>query len=1081
MKSKEESRKRSSNVGQVIRSISEAFGIATSNFDVQKVVSFDEGKFVINNDELVKILEGGTVRDKIEALKLLEEEMVNISSEKSLEIWETVKDIVDLKDGGAVRTEVFTFLGELLRLEKMPATNGTEIYYDICNNINLSDKDPDMKQILVCLHDLMKIVDLKSFEKSEVKPLDEFLVQVFKQVQRYESEDLSVLIISLISQCIGIDPALFSAGDLEFLLDNIIETNIKTSNMLVITAFVEFFKGYLSTVGKYKDNLYAIISILGCACDLEEVESTGNCEIVIDRLLSTDPTQFLFTLCDVISGKCDNKFRHRIGDRYIVGCIRYLCYVLKYLGSTRTEGKVVTEFFEHHLYYLLHCFSHVAERNDPHISIEILKFLDELLEKPYVLEGYYKYLVAQNAFWDMLMLLNWNSRAEISFSYQAVLNELFNKLQNCELNKYYLKRLIDYFEYNYQILTSYNISFVLKYYSDNLLCVCGSSNWKLNCQQIIERYFSTSSFEVLSVLKDSFSYCVDLKIDKPSLEFYVNLICYSCVIGLSFKLDVSVIKPLTNVILDLDNTIFQKVTEDYTIEAQNSKDINAETISKSLIVLILQSTKATANYEKVSILLNSILKMLKNSEKIKSKKIFMMHILLVSKLRTCKKGELKYFYFEKLYIDSELNDNLLEKYGDSYSFNEQDVANRINDIIRKASCDFSFLKCIEGEQSKLFNINLETKILLDLYTNILEHTNILEYYVYVLKHIRNQILNFDLFENGCFAALSNLASVFTTQMELIYSFNFPLPDWLKIENLRTIIVDTMYGLLPYKDVIVEHDINNLVRSIALDFHFCAMTRASFLHFLNCCFFEIPSIMKNFILPILKMIHDDLAKPDTFFTSLEFLFVLYQTIDGLDLEQSQNDQISKILEYLDNYQIPNESSDYNYAMCCAVLKEIVKGIRESNIADAKFLKPKSDLQFINICDGVGGDQSLFKQMSEMYKTDPISKVISSEQKVSVLSMTMSQLLSLEYNAHTVTILFLEDRLDYNIITNYSGKIIVITRADSCDQYFNVNTFNFQYLSIRNVIIDRENIGKYITVLVEICSITTISTQSQQIKR
>lgn len=130
------SQDRQSSVGKVFLSLSQVLGISSSQFDAQKIVSYQDGKFVVDNEELMGILEKGTTGDKVNALKLLKDEMVNITYEERLGLWKSVKAKINLKKEGVVRTEALKVLQELLNFSEFPKTNGMEFYIDICENIN---------------------------------------------------------------------------------------------------------------------------------------------------------------------------------------------------------------------------------------------------------------------------------------------------------------------------------------------------------------------------------------------------------------------------------------------------------------------------------------------------------------------------------------------------------------------------------------------------------------------------------------------------------------------------------------------------------------------------------------------------------------------------------------------------------------------------------------------------------------------------------------------------------------------------------------------------------------------------------
>jgi hypothetical protein len=1072
--SKNDYKPKTSSVGRAIRSFSQALGITKSQFDAQKIVAYRDGKFMVNNKELEKILVSGTDSDQLMALQLLEEEMLNISMTKRIRLWQLVKGNVNLKKEGPVRSEALKVLEALLKYEGIPDISVSQIYKDLYTNINFTIVDCDLKLFLRCFIALTNVADLNLFEKSTNAKLADFLIQLFKQALKVD-EEVQTLIILLVSDCIKKDNRLFTNSDLEYLLDNIIDINTKTSNTLVIKSFVEFFDVYLLTDGEYINKIYPILSILGCANGLEEINSIVKCETFLDKLLADKNAPIiLFSLCDVITGKFNNRYKCHSGDKSTVGSIRYFGYLLKYLGSSTTPGEKLTSFFRQNLHSLLDAFITVAKCNDPYCSIEILKFIDEILEKPYTLKGYYKYLIQQNYFWDLLSSLNWSGESDIMYSYKVVQNELFNKLQNFKMSPFYDKKLIDYFESNYRILSSYNIEFVLEYYSENYLCVCGSSKWKQNCESIIEKYYSISPDLVLNILKNAFLDCNSLKIDEKSLNFYISMICYTCVMNLPFQMDDNTLEPITDVILELNDNMFEKIVDDYTKEIEGSADSNIDFMNKALIILVMKAFHNKIHHKKIRFILQHIIKLAKSSENLKNQKVFAFQILLLVAVRATTKDRKKFFYIEELTAEHLMKSSMINEMEIPQPYAYQSIDEKINQSLGEMFYDFSFMRILEkyfiNRKSNLCESYFDMNVILSLYKDILENTTHLGYYLFILKYLRNQLLNYELFEDQCSDKITELLILFTDQLQNIYTFNLILPKWMKIEHVRIIIIHVLYGFLPYKKLIAKPKGENMIRSIALDFHFAKITRSAFLNFLNCCLFEVPEMMRSFILPILKIIYDDLNKIKTFFSSLTFLFQISKLQESFKLNEKENELILDILDKIQSYQIENEKTDFNYIICCKILAEFVGSRYKEKPLQDRILKPKCRLEFIKINNQVNTIE-MFNKIIHCLKTDDISKDCNINEDIKVINyIDLGSLSSVDND--DIKIILIGQDIDIEDINYYLGKKIIIKQIDNNNKYYNINNYNFKYINTRDAVIDEANIDIFITILVELCLISTV---------
>lgn len=1013
------SAQRRSSVSRMLRSFSQALGITKSQIDVEKIVSYKDGKFIMNDEELEKVLINGTDNEQVMALQLLQEEMINITFTKRMKLWGEVKGSIDLKREGSVRTECFKLLNTILKITEGPDVSMNAVFNDIYLNIHLhynggNGVDRDMKLIISCFHNLIKYyTELDTFNEVTGSKLNEFLIGLFNESLN-DDEEAQILMISLISECIKKEPKLFSKEELERLLSRTISINIKTLNLITIKSFVEFFESYLLTNGEFINKLYTIFSILGCANCLEEMDSIMKCETFLDKLILHEyGDKVLITLCDVISCKYDDIYEHRKGDKSVLGCIRYFGYILKFLGN-KQDGKnnVVTVFFYSNLYYLFQSFIEVSKCKDIYKSIEILKFIDELLEKPYSIKGYYRYFIEQNLFWELLNDLNWeDGKNDIKYSYQTVQNELFNKLQNLKINLYYEKKLIQYFESNYKILSSYNIEFILNYYSENLLCICGTPNWKQNCEAIVERYYSILPLNVLNILKSAFLQCNSLKIDEPSLNFYINMICYLCIINVPFELDNGIVDSLTDIIIKLDDKMFAKVINDYFKEIVHSQDLNFEIMDMSIILLIFKSIK---DRNRMKFLMDEFYQ---NTTKLKTGNLVLYHLILMTSIR-CNEG------------------------GGHYFENEQGNYELFSP---KISGYFANNKT----KTEQFDIVLNMNKALELYSHVLETTTNMKHYLFVCENIKSQLLNVELFNNEQgISAIIKLFKLIISQIEEVYTFKF------KQKNMKRRLIGLLYAFSGYIGIIEDKQWCEIIKSIVIEFKFAREeNKVEIINYLNVCMFEMPLIMKEFRMSILKIIKDGLKSCELFFSNLEILFNIVVT-GGLEEEESEI--IYEILQYIEDLKC-DESSDFDYIKDYKVLNELIESLIENGEA-VKTLKPKTKIRVVN------GEGVLSELLSRL-KEDTVSKYLDLDDNIMERDEDDDPADSQDDGIKIVM-------NDYDSDDGYmSGKKIVVNRIED-SKYYKIDNYNFKYISINSVIVKEDNLVEYMKRLVQLCAIATI---------
>ena len=835
--------------------------------DVKDVVRIESGVFVVDNDKLIAVLQKGSKTDILNILEILGDEMINIPMEKRIQIWGMIESSLDLKRLGKFRSESFKVLEKILSFNGMSPDAAKNLYDDLKKNIHY-EFDPDMKLILICLHQLAnyKVVEW------------EYLVDLFNVIDKnYKNDDIKVLIISLVTQ------EMVKTSQLGNVFEKLINLSIISTDTLVLKSFINFLENYIAVGGEYIDKLYTLLTIVGCVYDLNE--SIEECENIIGTMFQKYGTTFLITLCDVISCKYNEKYPHRKGNRCVIGSIRILCYLLKLLGT----NKVFTQFFDEYRYYI---FESLMENDKSEmLFIEIVKFVNEVIEKPYCMNGYYEEFVENDIFWD---LISYNGN-EYDVSFQNVMQELFNKLQNLNLNKYHVKRLVEYLDQNYEILNTYNIEFVIKYYSSNLLCVCGAPRWKEKCNNVVERYYSTCADQILELLGNAMKYCLSLNLDDQTINFYVDILFYQCIIGLEFELDAELIfGKIAKFIKELEKDKFEKIIDDYQKSIING-DKNAIVMNQVIVQLVM-----TISDDRCVIAMDNIMEI---ASKVKNDEIFAINLSIMGRIRF-NKNRFQIKYWESMSC----------VYG--YEIEEQ-----INKMYFNMNLKGSFKMIFE--KGAEFSVNFNIEKLFKVYSDVLNNEKSFERYLLVTKDLRNQLLNLSGVLEKNNVEMNELLNFFKTQIEEVCEIKFEKPSWISNNGIKIIALDVIYGFLPYmKNGLIEK-VNDIFRTIVLEYHFSKDSKKEYVNFICVCFYELSEIIKKFIVPILKMIFDD--------TNDVLNLPILLHLKGLAYtDNDQNLKIGELIKKLEDNQIVKVK--INTIVCDSKIMrdEIEKAFGESHL-------------------------------------------------------------------------------------------------------------------------------------------------------
>lgn len=1038
-----------SSVGRALIKITHALGFGLSGKDSTPLFVDEKENVTLNWNFVVSSLHSDSLQQKCLLLESLQNKIAVLGQSDRLKLLDIVLNNIDLSKICKLRTQSLFLIIRILELEKhIDERMLAMIYRKIYLGFKSHTTDPDLNYFLDCLNELLRLT--KPASLVQYNNIDDMLFAIVNEAYEMQNYQMIRSVCNVIARTLHANNKLLTIGTLEGVFDKLIAIN--DSEALTVErlcAFNLFFAEFMKIDDVYKTRILSVLSTIGHGFIAKDILIKEQSQKILQTLIETDINETIYGICDVIDCKTDpNVTCLKKLKLDIIGCIRLLLCLGKEMFGTfkEQEQQEIKLFFNKGAPYLMRCLLNATKLKDSDVSKEIVKYFVQILETPYIINNNYKAMVEQSLFWDILKGLYLDNTCEIhNIGFLTIQTELFNKLQSLKLDDYSQRQLFEYLELNSDHLSLYNIEYVLQYYEDTNMCVCGMLNWKENCTRMIQEYYAISPYRVIEILKKAYFYCVSLKVQNESIQFYIDCICYRCVINLPIKLKDDICEPLSAVIMSLDIPNFEKLINDYKLEVEKQEDINLILMVKTVTVCALKSIDECIVLKR-KILLKESLNLAFSTQNFESQHLFLFPIMLLLNLRVVKNGTQKLYYIKGLASYNlkitKLNGNTSNRSSEYHRIDKY-LDKMIRERLYNSLFDSLVEKYFKNGKTVMFEEDLKLRKVLNLYICILKNTTKLENYLLVLLHLKEQMLNLSLFDERCEEPVREIVELLCSQMQNIYEFKFAYPDWFQVEHLRAMIVSTLYGFIPYKNWIQEHTRESLIRTIILDFHFSSITTDAYVNFINCCLYELPNTMKHFIHPIMKVIVSDSKKPETHFAGLEFVYNILNLKAFYTLDNEETDLVKN---YLSNvYYFKGESSDYK-RVCenlCLLICE------ENNIKDVSFSEPSVKIN-VNLKIEVDSNDEYLKSFSDTIRELFDTPIVDDASGEILLTITDSESLGCG-----------------------NGKQIVIRKVSQESKFYNVASFGFSFINIRDVIIDAVNIERYTENLIKISSMCTKS--------
>ncbi|VEU24156.1 DEKNAAC105336 [Brettanomyces naardenensis] len=645
-------------------------------------------------------------------------------------------------------------------------------------------------------------------------PLAEYLLKILTR-----SKDDQEKVINLINTCLKFNFDLFDSETLKGVLDQLItitssavDLDTLKSCLNLIDTFIVF--GYVPP-----DSLTVIMTLLSSARMVDDnAVKELSLSVLSDILNSKVSYLAMISLCDTVKGE---------NTRCIVGCIRFLEFALFHYDEKSTLGDSVTTFMDSSISYVLNSLIIAANQRNLVISIEVLKLVLKLLELPIIKKHHFS-LSKRSILWKLLYALQ-NQDSTADYNHNMV--ELFNKLQNLNSNSVFVAETVSFLKANPSILRSYNIKFILKYYSENLLCVYSSPNWKTNCRYLIDTYYKVLPADVFRVIKDA---CMDSRCIREDISDYVDML-FECI-------NEGNVESLVEVLLLLDLDKFKEV-----VERLLKVDVTLAKVDVLLTIRLCQRPDERADY-----LFQRLLPIVKQS--VASADVFLIFARLFMAMRG--NDDIHFIVVKNI-------DGLCDTLGRNIDYNDLKDAKWVY-----PENHLGYFPVGEIATSKPISRDTATIVgWCDLCIDILENFYDWEIYSFVLSHFCPQVANFSLFSPAANDSILTLTRLICRQIRSPRELDIP------VGNVQVALIRNLSGITCYKSLLSKADEDQIISSVLFALQSWNKTGIPCLHFLYIATYEFPESIKKFLSPILTILQTRISSPLTSTLILDFLLGL----------------------------------------------------------------------------------------------------------------------------------------------------------------------------------------------------------------
>ncbi|QPG75116.1 hypothetical protein FOA43_002457 [Brettanomyces nanus] len=877
-------------LGSVFKSLSKTFRSTTSGSSTKAKRSLPiavnptvVGNSLIKRDQLQHTLQSGSFNEKIAVIKQLRDSLNDVNVSSIPEIWYMVNSGIAKDVNSVLRKETLLLLKVCISLSDDATPTKFLFYKDIVLNFQLSTDDlidPYFSLFIDCLIELTsdgkEVYDLFLYAKC---PFQDYIVKILGRISGEQDESAKEKVVSFVDSCLKLNFDLFDTSVLHQVLSQLLKMTFSTKTVDTLKSCLKLIDTYVIYGYTPPNCLAIIVTLLSSARMVDDNEVKELSLSVFGDLLKDTKVSYLAmeATCDIIQSKLGEKREPSSQDtRCIVGCIRFLEFTLFHYDEESTLGNSITKFLDTSANYVMNSLIAAADYHDMVISIEVLKLVLKLLELPIIRKHNFS-LSKRTVLWRLLHVLSLQSQVNSNSHYNQNMVELFNKLQNLNTNSVYVSKTVQFLEVNSSILHEYNVNYVLKYYSENLLCVYTAPDWEDNCHHLVETYYHICPEDTFSVIKEGLINSLCITDSSEVVSIYVDLLCNECVIKRSREtvIEDSIVKSLVEVLCGLDShlDLFKQTMETIFVELDRKESLNNCQLAKTCVLLLVKLTQSIQNSERANYLLPRMLSMAVQALESSRWDVFLVFARLFVAMRS-NDGEFVYFVAVKniyglcdtlgrnmeLIVDPNRRDQL--KSSALWVYPEKSLMYFPLNELQKCS-----RKCLRRD----------THLVVEWCTiclNVLERFYHWEVYSFVLSHLCPQMADYGLFGHDADVCITKIVKVICRQTQLKFPDNFEIADKsLSKGDIQVAFIRTLSAITCYKSILSRADEDQLINSVIFALQSWNKTGIPCLHFLYIATYEFPESIKKFLNGILTTLQTRISSPLTSSLILDFLLSL----------------------------------------------------------------------------------------------------------------------------------------------------------------------------------------------------------------
>lgn len=470
------------------------------------------------------------------------------------------------------------------------------------------------------------------------------------------------------------------------------------------------------------------------------------------------------------------------------------------------------------------------------------------------------------------------------------------------------ERLVDFFMEKHDLILESNVSFVLKYYSDNSLCLLANPFHKDNISNVLNNFYFNDAYtqgriEALKVVLEAFERsCLIFGVQSIENEIFFLLFRKSLEETNDEVREYLLGDFLTRFALGCPPRTFfelcsifaplfplKKRTEKFSLVSSssfasssyfsNEKFIHAQLImelARSMCkVLVITSSREG---EKASQAYDLLLNILQFGYEEENYQLLVLVSRCLIRIRCTVEG---FIYFAQPTdmggLASAFQRNMEDR---KVEENQKPVLWAHPEEVKYLPLEYfdrptSKLVLFNPEATKL--LHLDKSFTIDItrwfsaVLDILENHVHWEIYSFLWAHVCTQISNMHLFKNR--EQILRLRTITCEQLQLRLPKSLNLPAEVSKGDLQVAFIRSLLGLLAYHDVFSKHDEDGIVSALVHGLHSWEKTAIPCIHILTICCYEIPLSIKKFLSAILTQLQFRVTNTLASTHTLEFLMSL----------------------------------------------------------------------------------------------------------------------------------------------------------------------------------------------------------------